>query len=145
MKLKMAANCVLVYNMSKNITKILKRSEKGLEQIIVDIMGRKNNKVKKSSKVFIGLYQKTISDIPSKDYNVNDNCKSCGICIKICPVKNIEIVNGKHLFKNNCEQCLSCIQYCPQKAINYKNKTQKRRRYNNPEIDHNEMIKYNNM
>ena len=145
-KLKMVGNHVLTYDMSKKTNKILADSEKRLEQIINDIKEKKNNKIKKSIKVFNTMYQKIMSDIPSmtRDYNVNENCKNCGICVKVCPVQNIEIVNGKHLFKNNCEQCLSCIHYCPEKAINYQNITQKRRRYHNPEISHEELIKYNN-
>jgi len=142
-KLKMVANCIIVYNIAENITKILNRSEKKLEQIIIDIKERKHNNVKKSNKIFNKLYQKSITDIPSKDYNVNENCSNCGTCVRLCPVKNIEIIDGKHQFKNYCEQCLSCIHYCPQKAINYKNVTQKRRRYNNPEINYEELIKFN--
>jgi ferredoxin len=71
----------------------------------------------------------------TKGYNVNNSCIGCGICQKICPVKNIEIVNKRPIFNNKCEQCLACIQYCPQQAINYKDKTQERKRYKNPEID----------
>jgi hypothetical protein len=33
---------------------------------------------------------------------------------------------------------------CPQKAINYKNLTQNRGRYTNPEIDYRELSEYNN-
>ena len=85
------------------------------------------------------------NEMISKDYNVNENCTGCGICLKLCPVENIEMTDGKPSFKNNCEQCLSCIHYCPQKAINYKNITQKRKRYNNPYIKYDELIKFNNM
>ena len=146
-KLKMVGNHIFTYNISKKIEKKLKSAEKNLEKIIDDIRSRKNNNVKKSGRIFNKLYKMAMSGVSSmaKDYNVNENCTNCGICVKLCPVKNIDIVNGKHIFKNNCEQCLSCIHYCPQKAINYKNSTQKRRRYNNPDIDYNELIKYNNM
>ena len=144
MKLKMVGNHVFSYNMSTKINKTLESSGKKLEQIIADIKAGKNNNIKKSIKPFIGLYQKLMSEVPvtAKDYNINENCIKCGACVKVCPVKNIEIINGKHQFNNNCEQCLACIHYCPKKAINYKNVTQKRRRYHNPEIDLNEFIKY---
>jgi MinD superfamily P-loop ATPase len=80
----------------------------------------------------------------AKDYNVNDNCIGCGICKEVCSVKNIEIINKKPIFGNNCECCVACIQYCPRKAINYKNKTQKRKRYTHPEINYKELSEYNN-
>jgi MinD superfamily P-loop ATPase len=78
-----------------------------------------------------------------RDYIVDGNCTGCGICKMVCPVKNIEIMNGKPNFKHNCEQCVACIQYCPQRAINYKNLTQKRRRYTNPKINYKELSERN--
>ena len=77
------------------------------------------------------------------DYNVNNDCNGCAICEKVCPVKNIEIVNNKPEFKHHCENCIACIQFCPQKAINYKTATQNRRRYTNPEINYMELYEYN--
>ena len=83
----------------------MKCSKKNLEKIIVDIENKKNNNVKKSSKIFNKLYQMAISGISSmaRDYNINENCTDCGICVKLCPVKNIDMANGKPIFKNNCE------------------------------------------
>jgi ferredoxin len=58
----------------------------------------------------------------------NEKCKKCGICVKLCPVDNIEMKEGeypKHLF--HCEYCLRCTSLCPRGAIpcklNYKGKT----------------------
>lgn len=36
---------------------------------------------------------------------------------------------------------MACIQYCPNKALNYKNVTQKRKRYHHPEITAKELSK----
>jgi ferredoxin/flavodoxin len=139
-KIKMFANDVLMYDMSTKIDKITKNSDKKLVPILRSIKNRDTNKIKKSI-----LYRDSYKDVSNfvRDYNVNENCISCGICGEVCPMKNIEIVNNKPQFGNKCEACLACIQYCPQKAINYRNVTQKRRRYTNPEIDYKELAKWN--
>ena len=69
-------------------------------------------------------------------YNVSDDCISCGLCAEICPVRNIcpDEKTGNPVFGAKCEQCMACIQFCPQKAINYKDKTQKRKRYHHPAV-----------
>ena len=79
-----------------------------------------------------------------ENYNVNNDCTGCTICEKVCPVKNIEIIDKRPQFTHHCKNCIACIQYCPQKAINYKNVTQKRGRYTNPEINYTELYEYNN-
>ena len=79
-----------------------------------------------------------------KDYNILEKCNGCGTCQKVCVANNIEMTNGKPIFLHKCEQCMSCIQYCPNEAINYKDKTQKRKRYHHPNIDAIELIKFRN-
>lgn len=146
-KLKMFSNYVVMYDMKKNVSEITKESNEKLVSIINYIKNRKNNKISKLFKVFGFVNKRFVKNVSGmdKNYSVNDNCTSCGICKEVCPVKNIEIINNKPEFKHNCEQCLACIQYCPQKAINYKNATQNRRRYTHPEINYKELVKYNNL
>jgi ferredoxin len=61
-------------------------------------------------------------------------CDGCGICAKVCPVKNITMENGKPHWRHYCEQCLACLQWCPKEAIQYGQATQKRKRYHHPSI-----------
>lgn len=70
----------------------------------------------------------------AKDYNVSDRCTCCETCVNICPMHNITMVDGKPHFGENCERCMACIQWCPVKAIEYKNKTEKRKRYRHPDV-----------
>ena len=70
----------------------------------------------------------------ARDYRVSDACTGCQICSKVCPAGNIRMNNGKPEFGDHCERCMACIQWCPVRAIEYKNKTQKRKRYTNPQI-----------
>ena len=77
-----------------------------------------------------------LKTVHGKDENffVDDNCTSCGICEKVCPVNNISLVEGKPQWQHRCQQCLACIQFCPEEAIQYGAKTAKRQRYHQPDI-----------
>lgn len=59
---------------------------------------------------------------------MDEKCRKCGICVKLCPVNNINMDEGsypEHGLK--CEYCLRCTSFCPRGAIscpvNYKGKT----------------------
>lgn len=99
-----------------------------------DIFIRKTDKT-----LFAGFLSGVINDlfnkkaITDKNYNVNEECMSCGLCEMVCPVNNIQLENGKPVFKGNCMSCYSCIHRCPKAAINIGNKTQKHGRYLCPE------------
>ncbi|MHC1685069.1 MAG: EFR1 family ferrodoxin [Clostridiaceae bacterium] len=67
------------------------------------------------------------------NYKIDINkCISCEMCVKQCPVGNIEIVNGKvgFLDKNDCLRCMKCISNCPKDAITLGDKTKGMDRYN---------------
>ena len=65
---------------------------------------------------------------PEKFYCTGD-CISCGICVKACPLNNIELKDGKPVWGDNCIHCSACINRCPKKAIEYGKKTQGKNRY----------------
>ena len=50
-----------------------------------------------------------------------DRCTICGLCVDLCPTKNIIIGEKSVLLKrgeeNNCTLCLRCLHVCPQKAF----------------------------
>jgi ferredoxin len=145
-KLQMFSNYVVLYDMSKKINEITKQSNEKLLPIINSIKSRENNNVNKLTKIFSFInkdFIKKVSDM-DKNFTVDNNCIDCGICKEVCPVKNIEIIENKPQYNHHCEQCLACIQFCPKKAINYKDVTQKRGRYTNPEINYKELSEYNN-
>lgn len=43
-------------------------------------------------------------------------CIGCGICSKICPMKNIT-VDKKAISGNHCTLCYRCVNQCPEKAL----------------------------
>jgi len=64
-----------------------------------------------------------------KGFFADGKCTSCGECVKSCPLKNIELVDGTPKWNKNCAQCLACIHHCPEKSIQYRKATQKKGRY----------------
>jgi flavodoxin/NAD-dependent dihydropyrimidine dehydrogenase PreA subunit len=54
----------------------------------------------------------------SKVFRVDNNCNSCGICIKRCPTNNItEKGKGQPQWHSNCLLCATCELNCPKDAI----------------------------
>ena len=50
---------------------------------------------------------------------VDEKCDGCGICAKVCPVQNIEIIESKPVWQHHCEMCYACDEWCPVKAIHH--------------------------
>jgi ferredoxin len=67
-------------------------------------------------------------------FYTDENCTSCGICEKICPLNNIKIIDGTPTWLHKCQQCLACINYCPEESIQFGDQTLKTQRYQHPEI-----------
>lgn len=76
----------------------------------------------------------------SQNFYVDERCIGCTICKKICPSKNITIIENKPNWSVNCEACMACIGACPTKAIQYKEKTKNWGRYLNPKIKTHELF-----
>ena len=50
-------------------------------------------------------------------FSVTDNCTSCGVCVKVCPVNNIIMAGDRPTWQHRCENCIACYNFCPEKAI----------------------------
>ena len=48
---------------------------------------------------------------------IHDDCNSCGLCVKICPMRNLQMQDETLQHLNNCTLCYRCVNRCPQKAI----------------------------
>ena len=87
--------------------------------------------------IFTGLlYNFSYSKLPKmdKDFWIDKECNSCGICKKVCPRDNIEITDEGPQWMHNCDQCFACLQWCPKQAIQTNKKTPDYERYHHPEI-----------
>lgn len=142
--IRMFANAVTHYNMSKRVDKITRKSDKKVLTVVGNIKNRKARHMPSINKLIYRPYLNSIGRIHTTDngFNVSSDCISCGICRDVCPAKNITLENRKPVFHHQCESCLACIQHCPKRAINFKDKTQNRRRYTHPQIGHKEISQY---
>ncbi|WP_378957179.1 EFR1 family ferrodoxin [Pelosinus sp. sgz500959] len=102
-----------------------KKTEEKLEKIVSDIKNKKNELAKKGvvsdalSKAIPKLITKIHLNEGDKRFIVGDNCNSCKVCEKVCPINNIK-VNRKPEYLHQCEGCFACIHHCPQTAIHFK-------------------------
>ena len=64
-----------------------------------------------------------------KPFFANENCISCGICEKVCPLKNITMESGRPKWNGNCNTCDACYHNCPKHAIQYGKKTKGKGQY----------------
>ncbi|MCR6545698.1 EFR1 family ferrodoxin [Dehalobacterium formicoaceticum] len=75
-----------------------------------------------------------------QSFYVDDNCNGCGICAKVCPVVNIEIIENKPVWLHHCESCLACFSWCPQHAIFGGILSGKTQRYHHPWVTLDDML-----
>lgn len=119
----MIDNYLPVFKMEEQLKKEpSKKIEENLAQIMQDIRNKKNQLVRKgwASKVLskggLTLTTKFNRDRRDKQFIVQDNCNSCRVCEKVCPINNIK-VDIKPEYFHQCEGCFACIHHCPQNAI----------------------------
>ena len=102
------------------------RTEKRLDKIADDIAEMRIRDIPKAGRLVKRKYPSIMPKyqelMPMYDYGfaANDRCISCGLCLKLCPCRNIEITDGKPVFNHKCTHCMACVSYCPKRAIGYK-------------------------
>ena len=84
----------------------------------------------KSNVIGSGFY-KWASDKP---FFSTDECISCGMCVKVCPMQNITLENGRPVWHGNCNTCDACYHHCPKHAIQYGKTTRGKGQYYFKEI-----------
>lgn len=58
-----------------------------------------------------------------KGFHATDECISCGLCAKSCPLSNIAMANGRPQWGDNCAFCQRCYHICPRHAVAYSTAT----------------------
>jgi ferredoxin len=130
--------------------RILRNWERRADKIADCVVNRKSGRIEKSNRLMTLLFSRTIDkrylkgDLsPDVDgsFWTDDKCNGCGICSRVCPVTNIEMVDRRPVWHHHCEKCLACIQWCPCASIQFKDVTLKRKRYHHPDVKLSDMLK----
>ncbi len=129
---------------------MFRKWEKRADKIADYVLNNKSGLVEKSNPLMTLLFSKNIDrrylggDLaPDIDryFWADDKCNGCGICSKVCPVSNVEMVSDRPVWQHHCEKCLACIQWCPKEAIQFKSVTLKRKRYHHPHVKLSDMLR----
>lgn len=104
------------------IKKYIKSAEKKIERICKDlekgkIRKRGFNKFSNIMGKCQGMHWIEIEEKNKSSVQVDDDCIKCGLCTKICPMKNLDLVNGEIVQNNNCILCYRCVNACCRKSI----------------------------
>jgi ferredoxin/flavodoxin len=71
-------------------------------------------------------------------------CLGCGVCQSVCPVGNVDCLDGRPVWQHRCELCLACVMFCPQSAIEFsasaEGTTAGKPRYRNPAVSLQDLI-----
>lgn len=107
----------------KKFDACLERADEKLNQVVRDI---ENGIVRKRGfsplSKWMGYYSQRkyfpkLEEKHKKDVRVTDACVRCGLCVKICPMKNLTLSDKKALGLGNCTLCYRCVNQCPKQAI----------------------------
>jgi len=107
----------------KTIKKCAERAQRKMQKVCANIQ---SGKVKKRGFTpvgrLLGLPQGVFIHATERRANnnirIDDSCTKCGVCVAICPTKNLIFADGKVASTQNCTMCYRCINKCPKKSIN---------------------------
>lgn len=63
------------------------------------------------------IYSGKIEDKAKKDVRIDADCVYCGKCVRICPTKNLVMLDKKIEQNGVCTLCYRCVNACPKQAI----------------------------
>lgn len=65
-------------------------------------------------RLYFGNKTRNYTDIVKIDIQ---KCIGYGKCVKICPMHNMELLNGKVITHKQCTMCYRCANDCPKQTI----------------------------
>lgn len=139
-EIRMPSSYIITHQLpsKKEIEKIIEDAHIKTKKIAKDISNHEIKSVKRKAKLWSKIINYNFlyknAKIWDEKFAVTEKCIGCGLCLKVCPVKNIKMENKILSWQHNCEKCLACINWCPCNAIEYGKNTLGRTRYFNPNI-----------
>ena len=127
-----------------------------VDEVCTAIAGRENGRIESSHLLFDLFEPRIVRMLPSAlklvkqavfkgitslGFTPTQACNSCGICARICPVDNIEIVDGKPVWSDHCAGCFACLNWCPQEAITLGGLNMNIKPYHHPEVKISDLMK----
>ena len=121
-KVSMPDNYIPSYDMEKEKRRYNEAAfTKQINAMASDIASRKTNISSHVGLTFLrpllGSYAKASMKDFSRRFYVNDNCTSCGTCVRVCSAQSIKLIEGMPIFSNSCNYCLACAHNCPANAL----------------------------
>ena len=110
------------------------------ENLLPQLQAREENEYSSD-----GLIKETPIDTANNFRGIlaEDTCIGCGRCVRVCPMDNIVLENGKAFIGNHCATCLACFHWCPVEAI-YMSKQEniaRRSKYHHPDVTFEDIVK----
>ena len=115
---------------------LFQKTEEQLRGIIRRIRSQELNKTNSCWSVLSSViaFKFCPGEDSDRSFTVSDACSGCGLCERVCAVGNIIMKSERPSFLHRCEHCLGCLHNCPAEAIDWKHKTQGKKRYRHPEV-----------
>ncbi|NHI89423.1 MAG: 4Fe-4S ferredoxin [Candidatus Thorarchaeota archaeon] len=139
--LRMPSNYIIDYDApsESGIQRILCNAANAIEEIVVTLRNRTIHLPSSQLSSYSWpsrSYKQFIERVNGSDekFWVDENCTECETCVRICPVQNIRMKEGRPEWLHGCQQCLACINWCPESAIQFGSGTESRGRYTNPSV-----------
>ena len=147
--IKTPSNFIVEFTVEEDeIVRIFEESGKKVDEIASVIQSRAMPVIEKGTRkeciVRTGILNKFLAPlIPVMDttFKTTGSCTGCGICTKVCPVDNLTLKDGAPKWHHRCQQCFACINHCPCNAIEYLKLSVGKKRYRNPYIKLEELMK----
>jgi ferredoxin len=67
----------------------------------------------------LGALLGLVSKVSLKRREVNENCRQCDLCARVCPTGTIQAEKGYASDPGECTVCLNCMEACPHGAIEF--------------------------
>ena len=64
-------------------------------------------------------------------FYTTDQCVGCGKCANVCPLNNIQMIDGSPKWGDTCTHCMACIHQCPKWAVEFRKTSIGKNRYYN--------------